>query len=49
MQVTTSPGAMVLMTFEKLPQIGRYLTAPVGFVLLGAAILILVIELINHL
>ncbi|WP_420412847.1 DUF2182 domain-containing protein [Roseibium sp.] len=41
--------AMVLMTFEKLPQLGRYLTAPVGFALLGAAILTLTTELIKHL
>lgn len=41
--------AMVLMTFEKLPQIGRYLTVPVGFALLGAAGMILITELIKHL
>ncbi|MEP3045442.1 MAG: DUF2182 domain-containing protein [Roseibium sp.] len=39
--------AMVLMTFEKLPQIGRYLTYPVGFLLLTGAALILLIELIK--
>jgi predicted metal-binding membrane protein len=41
--------AMVLMTFEKLPQLGRYLTVPVGFALLGSAAAILIIELIKHL
>jgi predicted metal-binding membrane protein len=30
-------GAMVLMTLEKLPEIGRFLTRPLGYALLAAA------------
>ncbi|MEP4766949.1 MAG: DUF2182 domain-containing protein [Roseibium sp.] len=41
--------AMVLMTFEKLPQIGRYLTLPVGLVLLAGAAAILLFEMIKTL
>jgi predicted metal-binding membrane protein len=41
--------AMVLMTLEKLPQVGRYLTAPAGLALLGAALLTLVTELTKYL
>lgn len=33
-------GAMVLMTAEKLPAIGRYVTAPLGAVLLAGAMLV---------
>jgi len=40
--------AMLLMTFEKLPQLGRYLTAPVGFILLSGAGAVLITELLEH-
>ncbi len=36
-------GAMVLMTLEKLPSLGRPLTRPVGAALLGAAVMALVV------
>ena len=36
-------GAMVLMTLEKLPQIGRHLTRPLGWLLLAAAPVMLII------
>ncbi|MGY6412185.1 MAG: DUF2182 domain-containing protein [Alkalilacustris sp.] len=36
-------GAMVLMTLEKLPALGRPLTRPLGAALLGAAIMALVV------
>lgn len=35
-------GAMILMFLEKMPDIGRYLTRPVGLALIGAAGLVLV-------
>ena len=34
--------ATVIMVFEKLPDIGRYVTRPLGFVLIGAAVLVAV-------
>ncbi len=34
-------GAMILMIVEKLPDIGRYITAPLGIALLSSAILVL--------
>ncbi|MEH6631275.1 MAG: DUF2182 domain-containing protein [Halopseudomonas aestusnigri] len=34
-------GAMILMIVEKLPDIGRYITAPLGIALLASAILVL--------
>lgn len=41
--------AMVLMTLEKLPQLGRHLTTPVGVVLLGAAATVLSLEILEKL
>jgi predicted metal-binding membrane protein len=35
-------GAMVLMAIEKLPTVGRYITAPLGVLLLASAALVAV-------
>ena len=39
-------GAMVLMTLEKLPDIGAKLTAPVGVFLILAGLVVLVLPLL---
>jgi predicted metal-binding membrane protein len=43
MSLTFMALATVLMTLEKLPELGRHLTRPLGFALIGSAGLVLIV------